>query len=174
MKVNRLEAHDRLEYLIKDQSKSIQQGAEDCLKKNPLSLSYQTRSPYIYLFAHPRTHDDGVTKVMYWEPRLTKPLAQSNSYLFRAKSHSDNIEVCWMLPPEEMWGQYKPGNVTESDIVRWSIHMYRTKKEDLERKDPEDLPDDKCKMILLDIAREMEEDARIRKIYSKPKSLVVS
>ena len=99
MKVDRLETHDRLLHFKKDQALNIAQGAEDCLKRNPLSLAIQSRSPYVYLFAHPRTADDGFTKRMLWQPRLTRPKAQTNSYLFRAQSNSDVIEVCWLLPP---------------------------------------------------------------------------
>lgn len=143
MKLNRLEAHDRLLHFKQDQSQNIFQGAEDCLKKNTLSLALQERSPYIYIFAHPRTHDDGVTKVMYWQPRLTKPEAQTNSYLFRAISHTDMMEVCWLIPPEEMWKQYQKGNVTEDPTVLWSINQYKNNKKNLQRKDVEDLPEEK-------------------------------
>ncbi len=174
MKINRLETHDRLEHLIRDQSSSIQQGAEDCLKKNPLSLAYQRRSPYIYIFAHPRTADDGVNKRMLWQPRLRKPKAETNSYLFRAISNSDNIEVCWMIPPKETWTQYKKGNVTESEWVRWSIHQYVNNKKDLEKDLPGDFSQERTDAILLDIAREMEEEIRVKKIYTKPKILAVS
>lgn len=141
MKLNRLETHDRLQHLIKDQSLNIAQGANDCLKKNPLSLAIQDRSPYVYLFAHPRTHEDGVTKVMYWQPRLTKPEVQTNSYLFRAQSKTDMMEVCWLLPPEEMWRQYKKKNVTESEWVIWSIDQYINNRRNLEKPEPEDLDD---------------------------------
>jgi hypothetical protein len=173
MKVNRLEAHDRLKYLIEDQSKYVQQGAEDCLKKNPLSLAYQDRSPYVYIYGHARTHDNGVDKRLLWEPRLTKPLPQSNSYLFRALSKTDTMEVCWVLPPSETWSQYKKGNVVESDIIGWSIFQYHNKREELGAPFPDDLPDDKCKRILLDIAREMEEEIAKRKVF-KPKILEAS
>ena len=166
MKINRLEAHDRLQYLIKDQSEVVQQGAEDCLKKNPLSLAYQERSPYIYIFGHSRTHDNGVDKRLLWEPRLTKPEPQSNSYLFRAISKTDSMEVCWVLPPHETWNQYKKGNVVGSDDISWSIYQYQNKKEELGAPFPDDLPDDKCKRILLDIAREMEENIARRKVLT--------
>lgn len=152
MKINRLETHDRLEHFIKDQSINIAQGATDCLKKNPLSLQLQDRSPYIYLFAHPRTADDGVTKKMYWQPRLTKPQAQTNSYLFRARSKSDLIEVCWLLPPEEMWGQYDKGNITENELVIWSIDQYKNNKHKLESREPDDLSDGLIKMIYKELS----------------------
>ncbi len=151
MKLSRLEAHDRLLHLKKDQSASIQQGAEDCMKKNSLSLAYQERSPYIYLFAHPRTADDGVTKVMYWQPRLTKPKPQENSYLFRAQSHTDIVETCWLLPPKEMWNQYKKGNVTQSDIVLWSIEMYKNHIKVLERPESDDYTEEQTRQILISI-----------------------
>src|SRR6185436_5338043 len=121
MKLNRLETHDRLQHFVKDQSQNIFLGAEQCLKDNPLSLAIQEKSPYVYLFAHPRTADDGVTKVMYWDPRLSIPEAQTNSYLFRAISKTDTIEVIWLIPPREMWPQYDMGKVTESNEVAWSI-----------------------------------------------------
>lgn len=171
MKIERLEAHDRLLHLKKDQSLNIAQGAEDCLKKNDTSLRLQQHSQYIYIFAHPRTSDDGVNKRMLWQPRLAKPKAQTNSYLFRAKSHTDEIEVCWMLPPREMWPQYKKGNVTEHDIVNWSINMFETQKMKLEEAATDDLKDDQIKNIYLIIAREVDEEKRMIKMYTKPCSL---
>lgn len=151
MKVNRLEAHDRLKYFKKDQEANIFQGAEDCLKKNEDSLFYQDRSPYIYIFAHPRTADNGVDKRLLWQPRLEKPKAETNSYLFRATSHTDLMEVLWIIPPREMWPQYAKGNVTENEIALWSIDQYINNRLELEKHDPEDLPEDKCKKILKEL-----------------------
>ncbi len=151
MKIDRLETHDRLLHFKKTQEVNIFQGAEDCLKKNPLSLSLQDKCPYLYMFAHPRTDDDGVTKKMFWQPRLTKPKPQTNSYLFRATSKTDNIEVCWLLPPREMWHQYKIGNVTESDLVLWSIDQFENNRKNLGKKDPEDFLDEKILQIYKEI-----------------------
>lgn len=170
MKVDRLETHDRLLHFKKDQALNIAQGAEDCLKRNPLSLAIQSRSPYVYLFAHPRTADDGFTKRMLWQPRLTRPKAQTNSYLFRAQSNSDVIEVCWLLPPREMWDQYSKGKVTEDDVTWWSIQMFQNRREDLEKDDPEDLSEERCKMIMRDIAVSMEQENRMKKMYLKPET----
>jgi hypothetical protein len=147
MKLNRLETHDRLLHLKKDQEAIIFQGAQDCLKKNTDSLSMQMHSPYVYLFAHPRTAEDGVTQRLLWQPRLTKPAAQTNSYLFRAQSHTDIIEVCWLLPPMEMWSQYILGNVTENELVLWSIDQFSNHREKLEAPHQDDLPDQKIKYI---------------------------
>src|ERR1700682_5598941 len=99
MKIERLETHDRLQKLHKEQALNVAQGCEDCLKKNPLSLALQEKSGYIYIFAHPRTGEDGRTKTMFWQPRLSKPAAQTNSYLFRVRSYTDEIEIIWMIPP---------------------------------------------------------------------------
>jgi hypothetical protein len=169
MKINRLETHDRLIHLKKDQGLNIDQGAEDCLKKNRLSIGLQQKSSYVYLFAHPRTCEDGVTKKMFWQPRLTKPSAQTNSYLFRAKSNTDLIEVCWLIPPRELWKQYTKGNVTESDTVRWSIMQFTTAKIELEKPFPDDLSEEQVKNIYIDVAREMDEDKRMKSIYKNEK-----
>lgn len=170
MKINRLETHDRLLHLKKDQSDTIAQGIEECLKRNPLSLSYQQRSPYIYIFAHPRLSDNCLKTRMLWQPRLGRPKAQTNSYLFRATSNTDIIEICWMIPPREMWSQYTKGKVTENEYVTWSIHQFQYKREELEKPLPDDLSDERCKFILSEIAREMEENRRMTKLYTKPET----
>lgn len=158
MKINRLETHDRLEHFKQDQAINIAQGAEDCLKKNRLSLALQERSPYIYIFAHPRTCDDGVTKKMFWQPRLTKPPAQTNSYLFRAISKTNSMDVCWLLPPEEMWASYKKGNLMEHEIVIWSIEQYSKNKASLEMAEPDDHKDNVSRNIYKQVIFELRQE----------------
>jgi hypothetical protein len=144
MKLNRLETHDRFQHFKKDQSQNIFFGAEQCLKNNPDSLAMQDRCNYVYIFAHPRTADDGVTKRMLWQPRLSKPKAETNSYLFRANSHSDIVEVIWLLPPEELWEQYILGNITENADVLYYIDQYCNHRKKLEAKHPEDLSEERA------------------------------
>ncbi len=160
MKINRLETHDRLLHFKKDQEANVFQGADDCLKKNPLSLALQDKSPYIYIFAHPRTADDGVNKRMLWQPRLTKPQAQSNSYLFRAISNTDEIEVCWLIPPEDLWAQYKKGNVVEDQTILWSINEFRLNKKRLESPEHDDFSDEKVRAIYKDVSLTMDNKKR--------------
>lgn len=166
MKINRLETHDRLLHLKKDQALNIAQGASDCLMKNDLSLALQQYSPYIYIFAHPRTADDGVNKRMLWQPRLTKPRAQTNSYLFRAISKTDMLEPVWLLPPQETWAQYKKGNVTEHELVLWSIDQYISNRVEMEKSFPDDLTDDQVRNIYTKVALERDEQKRMEKMYA--------
>ena len=173
MKINRLETHDRLKHFVQDQSANIFKGAEDCLKRNPDSLAIQEKSPYVYLFAHPRTDEDGVTKRMIWQPRLSIPAVQTNSYLFRALSHSDIIEVVWILPPREMWSQYEKGKVTESEEVMWSIHQFQNKREELEKPHPDDMPEERARLILKAIVDEKLQDVRNKKTRVNTTSEVV-
>jgi hypothetical protein len=170
MKLNRLETHDRLLHLKKDQSNTISQGADDCLKKNSLSLALQAKSPYVYIFAHPRTADDGVTKKMYWQPRLGKPTPQTNSYLFRAQSNTDIMEICWLLPPQETWKQYQKGNVTESQWVLWSIDQYINNRLELGKPFPDDFSEEQIRQILIKVATEMDEEKRLKSLYPIEKS----
>jgi hypothetical protein len=152
MKLNRLETHDRLEHFKKDQGVNIFKGAEDCLKRNKDAISMQEYFPYIYIFAHPRTADDGVTKRMLWQPRLSKPKAQDNSYLFRSISGTDIVEVIWMIPPREMWPQYEKGKMFESEDVMVSIKNFVNNKEDLEKPHDEDWSEEKINKKLHEIA----------------------
>jgi hypothetical protein len=163
MKITRLETHDRLEHFKQDQSQNISQGCDDCLKINPLSLALQEKSPYIYIFAHARTADDGVNKRVLWQPRLSKPTPQTNSCLFRVQSKTDISEVCWILPPEEMWSQYMKGKVTESNIVLWSIDQYVNHRHEMKQPCAGDLTKDQIYNIYRQIGREMDEEKRQKK-----------
>ena len=154
MKLNRLETHDRYEHFIQDQSQTIWQGADDCLNRNPDSLKLQEKSHYIYLYAHPRAHDDGIHTRLLWQPRLTKPKAQTNSYLFRSKTFSDIVEICWLIPPREMWPQYQKGNICESDWTAWSIDQFLNNRAELEKSFTDDWSDEQAANILKAIMEE--------------------
>lgn len=151
LKINRLETHDRYQHFMQDQSEGLAQGAEACLKTHPIAIAIQQRSPYVYLFAHPRTADDGVTKRMLWQPRISRPSPQTNSYLFRAQSNTDLIEICWLLPPREMWKEFEKGKVTASEIVLWSIDQFKNNRNQLGFPHPEDLSDEKGRQIYREI-----------------------
>lgn len=163
MKLNRLETHDRLEYLLEDQSDNVFKGAETCLKSNPLSLAIQERCPYVYIFAHTRTAEDGVTKRLLWQPRISKPKAQTNSYLFRAQSHSDLIEVVWIIPERHLWPSYEKGKVTENDLVDYSVNLFETNRHELEKPHPEDISESKAKEIFGKILNEHKQELRRKK-----------
>ena len=165
MKVNVLEAHDRLLHFKKNQEANINQGIEDCLKKNPDSLFYQARSPYVYIFGHLRTDDDGVTKRMLWQPRLQKPEAQINSYLVRAISNTDMVEPIWFIPPPEQWAQYKTGNVTEHEFVNYSVQMFLSNKKKLEAKDPDDLSEEKGRHIMMELIDMKRQKTMMGRLY---------
>ncbi len=165
MKVNILEAHDRLLHFKKDQENIINQGIEDCLKKNPDSLFYQSRSPYVYIFGHPRTDEDGVTKRMLWQPRLQKPEAQTNSYLVRAFSNTDMVEPIWFIPPAEQWSQYKAGNVTEDEFVNYSIQMFKSNRNKLEAKDPDDLSEERSRQIVMELIDIKRQKTMMNRVY---------
>lgn len=171
MKIERLDAHDRLQHLKKEQGDIIAQGCEDCLKKNSDSLLIQSRCPYVYIFAHPRSTDDGINKRMLWQPRITRPKAQTNSYLFRAKSNTDNIEICWFIPPRETWGEFKEGKVTESEHVIWSIDQFINNRERLEAPFEDDLTDQRARDIWREIAIAKKSQKRMDFMYSKLNSL---
>lgn len=151
MKVSKLEVHDRLEHFRKDQESNLFDGVNDCLRKNPDCVSMQKYFPYVYIFAHPRTSDDGSSKRMIWQPRLSKPKAQTNSYLFRAISNSDLVEIIWLLPPREMWSEYEKGKLTESKDVWISIQNFIHRKEELEAPHQDDWTEEKIKKTLENI-----------------------
>ncbi len=163
MKVNILEAHDRFDYFIK-QDFSISKFCQDIINQRPFG-----EHPF-YIFAHARTlgmdekmdlfttgkyasFDKVPEKKMIWQPRLTKPPAQTNSMLFKAYPGSDNIKIIWMIPPRELWAQYKQGNVTQNEIIFTSIYDFEHNIGSLEAKEPDDLSDAAINMIYKEISR---------------------
>lgn len=135
MKINRLDAHDRLLHFTK-QDHSIEDCAEDLMRQQPFGPQ-----PF-YAFVHARTDDDGLRKRLIWQPRLTKPKAQTNSMLFKMYPSTQIVKVIWIIPQRELWPQYKIGNVTESKIVLESIDKFINSRAELEAPEPDDLTDE--------------------------------
>jgi len=146
MKINLLDAHDRLLH-YKKQSFDISQCCQDMVNHRPFG-----DHPF-YIFSHARTADDGVTKRIIWQPRLTKPKAQTNSMLFKAYPGTDVIKVIWMIPAREMWDQYEKGKLTENETICESINAFKTNKGKLEAPEEDDLSDKEVDYIYKDISR---------------------
>lgn len=145
MKVNRLETHDRLEH-FKKQNFDIGECCQDIIDKRPFG------DHAFYIFAHTRTDDDGVTKRLIWQPRLTKPKAQSNSMLFKAYPGTDQIKVIWMIPAEELWAQFDKGLMLENRLVSDSIQDFRTNKNKLEAKETDDMTDEQIDAVYKELS----------------------
>jgi transcription antitermination factor NusG len=135
MKINRLDAHDRLQYFQK-QTETIYQGCMECIRNLPDSIKSS-----FYVYAHPRTIDldeqanlitsnvwtDISTlpnKKLIWMPRISKPKPQTNSYLFLTKKSTDLIKIIWMIPPREIWNEYAPDKMTYNEEVWTSIQNF--------------------------------------------------
>jgi len=146
MKIDRLETHDRFEEFTKKDF-SIGECCQDIINQRPFG-----NHPF-YIFAHARTDDDGFTKRLIWQPRLTKPKAQTNSMLFKGYPGTDNIKVYWIIPDELLWGQHKKGNITASKVVQESIYKFLHRRWELEKKDDDDLNDKQINEIYKEISQ---------------------
>lgn len=158
MKINPLDAHDRLEHLTK-QSFDIAECCQDLINQRPFG-----DHPF-YIFAHARTEDDGANKRLIWQPRLTKPKAQTNSMLFKAYPGTDLIKVIWMIPARELWGQYAKGKLTENKTVSESIHDFQHNRNKLEEKEPDDMTDEQINNVY----REISLNARCKNLKDLPR-----
>lgn len=166
MKVNLLETHDRLLQFNK-QKDHISQGCLDCINNRPEEF---LNHPF-YIFAHVRTADDGHTKRLIWEPRLTKPKAQSNSMLFKAYPPSDRIKIIWMIPAREMWNSYGRGLMLQDDITSKSIQAFQFDRKSLECKEEDDLSEEMIKQIFLEIGINANNRKKMKEMYTKQDSL---
>jgi len=146
MKIDRLETYDRLKH-FKGQSFDIGECCQDIVNQRPFG------SHPFYIFAHPRTDEDGTTKRLIWQPRLTKPKAQTNSMLFKAYPGSDNIKVIWIIPAKEVWSQFEKGKVTEDSQIYKSIQMFQHSRHELEAPEPDDLSDEQIDAVYKNISQ---------------------
>lgn len=153
MKINPLDAHDRLLDFSK-KNFDISECVQDIVNKRPFG------NHAFYIFAHPRTDDDGVTKRLIWQPRLTKPQAQTNSMLFKAYPGTDLIKVIWMIPDRAMWAQYQKGKLTQNETICQSIQDFVHNRDKLEERELDDLTDDEIARIYTEISM----DANFKKI----------
>lgn len=140
MKIDRLETHDRYEFFTK-QSFDIDECVKNLIDQRPFG------NHAFYIFAHARTDDDGVTKRLIWQPRLTKPKSQTNSMLFKVFPGTEIIHVIWMIPDRALWTQFKKGNVTDNKMVRESIFDFENNRSKLEEPDSTDLSDAQINQI---------------------------
>lgn len=175
MKVKITDAHDRL-LVTKKEENVIQQGVMDCKYRNDLSLALFEYSNYIYIFGHKREIgidekqaiwsqdwsssilDPGYVRKytnvedipsfrIIWQPRLTKPEPQDNSWLFRTEKNNNDFDVFWIIPQRELWGQNKKGNMMEDPIISESIHLFINDKAKLQEPFTDDLPLERVQQI---------------------------
>jgi|SRR5579863_3237697 len=145
MKINRLDAHDRYTHFTK-QEFDIGECCQDLINQRPYG-----DHPF-YIFAHTRTDDDGVTKRLIWQPRLTKPRSQTNSMLFKAYPGKDTLKVIWIIPARELWGQFNRGLLTENKVVCESIDAFQHSRNKLEEREEDDLSDEAINAIYREIS----------------------
>jgi hypothetical protein len=131
MKIDRLDAHDRL-LSFTNQNFEIPDCMDHLIKSEPFG-----KHPF-YIFCHPRTDDDGVTKRYIYSPWIWKPRAQTNSALYKAYPGTDIIKVIWIIPPREMWNVYQRGNLFENPIIGESIYQFDFDKDKLEKPEDDD------------------------------------
>lgn len=157
MQLDKLETHDRYEHFTK-QSFDIAECCQDLIRQQP----FGSRS--FYIFAHTRTDEDGVTKRLIWQPRLTKPKAQTNSMLFKANPASDEIKVIWMIPARELWNQFTRDKITANETVVESIRKFQFDRESLELREPGDMWDYEIKMFYDQLSTQAKKDKATRMI----------
>jgi hypothetical protein len=175
MKIDRLEAHDRLLHL-KKQDHDIGKTCQEMINLKPFG-----DHPF-YIFAHKRqlglderlalyredfnrslldpyyvrlytSLDQVPTDRLIWQPRLTKPKAQTNSMLFKGYPGTDNVKVIWIIPDRCLWDQFEKGKMTENKTVWESIQAFVKNKEILESKEPDDYSDEAIEKIYFEITR---------------------
>ena len=149
MKIDRLDAHDRLlDLLGKPHTQSIGECCQSLIDQRPFGPH-----PF-YIFSHARTEDNRPdVKRIVWQPRLTRPKPQTNSMLFKGYPGTDMVKVIWMIPDRCLWDQFRKGNLTQHAIVCESIFNFEHHREKLEQREEDDLSDEEIDRIYREISQ---------------------
>ena len=187
IKINTLDAHDRHLHFTK-QTDSISECIQSIVTQRPYG-----NYPF-YIFVHSRTvgmdekislfNDDLYRSIsdpdhkrlyqdlsdvpearIIWQPRLTKPLSQPNSMLFKAYPGSDNIKIIWMIPKKELWGQYDKGKVTESNETYISIQNFIHHRNELDAPEIDDLSDAEIYKIYEEISMDAKQKKAMERLW---------
>lgn len=157
MQVDRLETHDRLLDFKKKNVNSIEEQIHNIIAQRPFE-----DEPF-YIFAHKKTvdiHEQALyiqagcpidklpTHRLVWQPRLQKPKAETNTMLFKVDpAYPDQVRIIWILPDPSQWEAYKKGQMCQDPTTIESIHAFENDRASLERPEPDDLPDERAKVI---------------------------
>lgn len=158
MKLNILDTHDRLKSFTK-QNFDISECCQNLIDQRPFG-HYS-----FYIFSHTRTMEDGSTKRLIWQPRLTKPKSQTNSMLFKAYPGSDLIKVIWMIPDRALWDQYTSGKMMQNKTVCDSIYDFQFHREKLDAKEEDDLDDDEINLVYTSLCMEIKYKKMMERNY---------
>lgn len=161
IKIDRLDAHDRYKHFT-TQNFSIEECCQNLIDQKPFG-----NHPF-YIWAHARTNDDGVSKRIIWQPRLTRPTPQTNSMLFKAYPGTDVIKICWIIPAREMWPTYMKGQMCQNEMIGGFIHAFDNNRKLLEKPEDDDYSDEKIDQIYREIAQEAKRNKSMEKLYVKP------
>jgi hypothetical protein len=131
MKIDRLDAHDRLTYFL---NQEFQMGdcAQDLIDQKPFG-----EHPF-YIFCHSRTHDNGIDKRYIWSPWIWKPRPQTNTLLMKAYPGSDILKIMWILPVRELWPSYEKEKLFENPLIKSYLDLFDQNKEMLCEPEPDD------------------------------------
>lgn len=158
LKINPLDAHDRLKE-FKKTDHSIGECCQNLIDQAPFG-----NRPF-YIFAHARTDDDGIKTRMIWQPRLTKPKAQTNSMLFKGYPGSDRVDIIWMIPKRELWPNFHKDKMTADPIIYQSTYDFQFNRKKLEVSDPDDPTDQEIDAIYRSLAIEGKRKKIMDKLY---------
>lgn len=184
--VNVVKVQEDLEKLNETDNNAI----TDMIRKIIMQDDFLGLSPYIYVFAHKRELgiderfslmiQGGYSSIeetpkarLIWAPRLTKPKAEPNSFLFRIElNHADDVETVWILPEEELFNLFKKGKVFENQIIHNSIYNFIHNKKELERPHEDDLKDKDAKQVYDAVARQARISKRVNAVFNAYKPSV--
>lgn len=141
MKINPLDAHDRLLAFQKYQTE-VGKFIQQMIEKRP----WGSRHFYIFII-HKRSLglderqalvmegiynkiQDTPEAFMIMSCRVTKPQADPNTTLIRVRpgDKNDSVKLLWSIPQVELWDQFEKGKLFENEEILAQIHTFKTNR----------------------------------------------
>jgi hypothetical protein len=106
---------------------------------------------YIFQFVK-RVNDEMGIKMMYHQPRLTKPEPLPGTTLLHCDPNDPGaVKILWTLPNQENFGLYKHGKMFSDPFVYECVQQYLKNPAEMMKAEPGDLSDEKIREIYRDI-----------------------
>lgn len=144
---------------IKDNTEFWKQNSErnyvECVQNLIASKPFGDRKFYIFSFVK-RIDDESGKKVMYHQPRLTRPEPLPGTTLMKVDpKHPEEAIIVWTLPNQENFGLYKHGKMFADQFVSECIDKFLKNPNSLIQPDPDDLNDEQIRQVYKELKYEI-------------------
>ncbi len=138
---------DNTEFWKENSEENYVKCIQDLIKSKP----FGDHKFYIFSFVK-RIDDQTGKKIMYHQPRLTRPDPVPGTSLMKVNPNDiGTATIIWTLPNQENFGLYQFGKAFQDQFVYECVQKFLNNRGDMIKPDPDDLNDNQIREIYRDL-----------------------